>query len=70
LRIINAKKDRVRLAKDQGVKDAMFAKKRGPGVLAMVKILWGYKKPRGGAGNRRRPGNNAGLCSPPDRPGW
>jgi IS5 family transposase len=38
--------DNLRLAKGQGVKDVMFAKKRGLGVLEMVKSLWVYKKLR------------------------
>lgn len=38
--------DNLRLAKTQGVKDVMFAKKRGLGVLEMVKSLWVYKKLR------------------------
>ena len=38
--------DNLRLAKGQGVKDVMFAKKRGLGVLDMVKSLWVYKKLR------------------------
>ena len=38
--------DNLRLAQGQGVRDVMFAKKRGLGVLAMVKSLWVYKKLR------------------------
>jgi IS5 family transposase len=38
--------DNLRLAKGQGVKDVMFAKKRGLGILDMVKSLWVYKKLR------------------------
>jgi IS5 family transposase len=38
--------DNLRLAKGQGVKDVMFAKKRGLGVLEMVKSWWVYKKLR------------------------
>lgn len=38
--------DNLRLAKGQGVKDVMFAKKRGLGILAMVKSRWVYKKLR------------------------
>ncbi|MCL4504289.1 MAG: ISNCY family transposase [Deltaproteobacteria bacterium] len=38
--------DNLRLAKGRGVKDVMFAKKRGLGILAMVKSLWVYKKLR------------------------
>lgn len=41
-----ASRDNLRLAKGQGVKDVMFAKKRGLGVLEMVKSLWVYKKLR------------------------
>jgi transposase, IS5 family len=41
-----ASQDNLRLAKSQGVKDVMFAKKRGLGVLDMVKSLWVYKKLR------------------------
>jgi IS5 family transposase len=41
-----ASRENLRLAKGQGVKDVMFAKKRGLGVLAMVKSLWVYKKLR------------------------
>jgi len=41
-----ASKENLRLAKDQGVKDVMFAKRRGLGVLDMVKSLWVYKKLR------------------------
>lgn len=39
-------RDNLRRAKGQGVKDVMFAKKRGLGVLDMVKSLWVYKKLR------------------------
>lgn len=38
--------DNLRRAQGQGVKDVMFAKKRGLGVLEMVKSLWVYKKLR------------------------
>jgi len=38
--------DNLQLAQGQGVRDVMFAKKRGLGVLAMVKSLWVYKKLR------------------------
>jgi IS5 family transposase len=38
--------DNLRLAKGQGVKNVMFAKKRGLGILDMVKSLWVYKKLR------------------------
>lgn len=38
--------DNLRRAKGQGVRDVMFAKKRGLGVLDMVKSLWVYKKLR------------------------
>ena len=41
-----ASRDNLRLAKDQGVKDVMFAKRRGLGILDMVKGLWVYKKLR------------------------
>jgi IS5 family transposase len=41
-----ASRDNLRLAKDQGVKDVMFAKKRGLGILEMVRSLWVYKKLR------------------------
>ena len=41
-----ASRDNLRLAKGQGVKDVMFAKRRGLGVLDMVKSLWVYKKLR------------------------
>jgi IS5 family transposase len=41
-----ASRDNLRLAKGQGVKDVMFAKKRGLGILAMVKSRWVYKKLR------------------------
>jgi len=41
-----ASKENLRLAKGQGVKDVMFAKRRGLGVLDMVKSLWVYKKLR------------------------
>jgi IS5 family transposase len=41
-----ASRENLRLAKDQGIKDVMFAKKRGLGVLDMVKSLWVYKKLR------------------------
>jgi IS5 family transposase len=39
-----ASQDNLRLAQGRGVRDVMFAKKRGLGVLAMVKSLWVYKK--------------------------
>ncbi len=38
--------DNLRLAKGQKVKDVMFAKRRGLGILDMVKSLWVYKKLR------------------------
>jgi IS5 family transposase len=38
--------DNLRRAQGQGVRDVMFAKKRGLGVLEMVKSLWVYKKLR------------------------
>jgi len=41
-----ASQDNLRLAQGQGVKDVMFAKKRGLRVLEMVKSLWVYKKLR------------------------
>jgi len=41
-----ASRENLRLAKDQGVKEVMFAKRRGPGVLEMLKSLWVYKKLR------------------------
>jgi IS5 family transposase len=41
-----ASRDNLRLAQGQGVKDVMFAKKRGLRVLEMVKSLWVYKKLR------------------------
>jgi IS5 family transposase len=41
-----ASRDNLRWAQSQGVKDVMFAKKRGLGVLEMVKSLWVYKKLR------------------------
>jgi IS5 family transposase len=41
-----ASRDNLRLAKTQGVKDVMFAKKRGLGVVEMVRSLWVYKKLR------------------------
>lgn len=41
-----ASRDNLRQAKGQGVKDVMFAKRRGLGVLEMVKSLWVYKKLR------------------------
>ena len=41
-----ASQDNLQRAKGQGVKDVMFAKKRGLGILAMVKSLWVYKKLR------------------------
>jgi IS5 family transposase len=41
-----ASRDNLGWAKGLGVKDVMFAKKRGLGVLAMVKSLWVYKKLR------------------------
>jgi len=41
-----ASRDNLPLAKGQGVKDVMFAKRRGLGVLEMVKSLWVYMKLR------------------------
>jgi IS5 family transposase len=41
-----ASRDNLRRAKDLGVKDVMFAKKRGLGVLEMVRSLWVYQKLR------------------------
>ena len=41
-----ASRDNLRLAQGQGVRDVMFAKKRGLRVLDMVKSLWVYKKLR------------------------
>lgn len=41
-----ASRDNLHLAQGRGVKDVMFAKKRGLGVLAMVKSLWVYQKLR------------------------
>jgi IS5 family transposase len=41
-----ASRDNLNLAKSQGVKDVMFAKKRGLRVVEMVKSLWVYKKLR------------------------
>lgn len=41
-----ASRENLRLAQGRGIKDVMFAKKRGLGVLAMVKSLWVYKKLR------------------------
>jgi len=41
-----ASRENLRLAKGQGVKDVMFAKKRGLGILDMVRSLWVYKKLR------------------------
>lgn len=41
-----ASKDNLVYAKDEGVKDAVFAKKRGLSVLAMAKSSWVYKKLR------------------------
>jgi transposase, IS5 family len=41
-----ASRDNLQLAQGRGVKDVMFAKKRGLGVMAMVKSLWVYKKLR------------------------
>jgi IS5 family transposase len=41
-----ASKDNLAYAKDEGVKDAVFAKKRGLSVLAMAKSSWVYKKLR------------------------
>lgn len=41
-----ASRQNLRLAKGRGVKDVMFAKKRGLGVLDMVRSLWVYKKLR------------------------
>jgi IS5 family transposase len=41
-----ASRDNLRWAQSQGVKDVMFAKKRGLRVLEMVKSLWVYKKLR------------------------
>ncbi|MBM4285909.1 MAG: hypothetical protein FJ128_11790 [Deltaproteobacteria bacterium] len=41
-----ASRDNLRRAKTPGVKDAMFAKKRGLRVLEMVRSLWVYQKLR------------------------
>jgi IS5 family transposase len=41
-----ASQDNLRLAKGRGVKDVMFAKKRGLGILDMVRSLWVYQKLR------------------------
>jgi IS5 family transposase len=41
-----ASKDNLAYAKDEGVKDTVFAKKRGLSVLAMAKSSWVYKKLR------------------------
>jgi IS5 family transposase len=41
-----ASQDNLKTAKDKGIKDVMFAKKRGLAVLEMVKSLWVYKKLR------------------------
>jgi IS5 family transposase len=41
-----ASKDNLACAKQKGVKDAVFAKKRGLSVLAMAKSSWVYKKLR------------------------
>jgi transposase, IS5 family len=41
-----ASKENLRLAKERRVKDVMFAKRRGLGVLDMVRSLWVYKKLR------------------------
>jgi transposase, IS5 family len=41
-----ASRDNLRLAKGQGVKDVMFAKKRGLGILDMVRSRWVYQKLR------------------------
>ena len=41
-----ASKDNLAFAKENGVKDAAFAKKRGLTVLDMVKSSWVYKKLR------------------------
>jgi len=41
-----ASQNNLQQAKTRGVKDVMFAKKRGLRVLAMVKSLWVYKKLR------------------------
>lgn len=41
-----ASADNLKIAKEKGIKDAMFAKRRGLSVLEMVKSLWVYKKLR------------------------
>ena len=41
-----ASRKNLRPAKDQGVKDVRFAKRRGLGVLDMAKSLWVYQKLR------------------------
>jgi IS5 family transposase len=41
-----ASQDNLRLAQGRGVKDVMFAKKRGLGILDMVRSLWVYQKLR------------------------
>ena len=41
-----ASKDNLAFAKENGVKDAVFAKKRGLSLLAMAKSCWVYKKLR------------------------
>jgi IS5 family transposase len=41
-----ASQDNLKIAKTNGVKDVMFAKKRGLRLLDMVKSLWVYKKLR------------------------
>jgi IS5 family transposase len=41
-----ASQDNLEIAKGKGIKDAMFAKRRGLSVLEMVKSLWVYKKLR------------------------
>ena len=41
-----ASRDNLGLAKGRGVKDVMFAKRRGLGILAMVRSLWVYQKLR------------------------
>jgi len=41
-----ASKDNLAFAKDNGVRDAVFAKKRGLSILDMAKSAWVYKKLR------------------------
>ena len=41
-----ASQDNLKIAKSKGVKDVMFAKKRGLRLLDMVKSLWVYRKLR------------------------